>query len=124
MSKILWKNKDGDLVSITPDPHKVASIFYGKGSGKATVEYYDKLAEQAKPSIDHKSADEIESELVEEILQKFEEIGIDTSEWEYKFGDGNSAADFIQLGIQSYLEKLNSEQVRSSVGNSLEGEDV
>jgi hypothetical protein len=49
---------------------------------------------------------EIETELVEEILQKFQAIGIDTSEWEYKFGDGNFAAEFIQAGIKDHLEKL------------------
>ena len=54
-----------------------------------------------------------ESELVEEILQKFEQIGIDTSEWEYKFGDGNFAADFIKLGVQSYLDSLNSPLTKS-----------
>jgi hypothetical protein len=53
-----------------------------------------------------KELEEQESELVNEILQKFEEIGIDTSEWEYKFGDGNFAAEFIQAGIKDHLEKL------------------
>jgi hypothetical protein len=49
---------------------------------------------------------ETENELVEEILHKFQDIGIDTSNWEYEFGDGNFAAEFIQAGIQSHLEKL------------------
>jgi hypothetical protein len=53
-----------------------------------------------------KSVDEIESELVEEILQKFNDIGIDTSDWEHKFGDGHFAAEFIQAGIKDYLENL------------------
>jgi hypothetical protein len=53
-----------------------------------------------------KELEELESELVNEILKKFEEIGIDTSEWEYKFGDGNFAAEFIQAGIKDHLEKI------------------
>lgn len=48
---------------------------------------------------------ELENELVEDLLQKFEAIGIDTSTWEYEFGDGNSATEFIQAGIKSHLEK-------------------
>jgi len=45
-----------------------------------------------------------ESDLVDEICQKFERIGIDTSEWEYRFGDGHTAAEFIEAGIKWYLE--------------------
>lgn len=51
-------------------------------------------------------ADKIESDLVNEICKQFETIGIDTSNWEYEFGDGNFAAEFIKAGIQSHLEKL------------------
>lgn len=45
-----------------------------------------------------------ESDLVDEICQKFERIGINTSEWEYRFGDGHTAAEFIEAGIKWYLE--------------------
>jgi hypothetical protein len=74
---------------------------------------------------DNKQVEQIESELVEEILRKFEEIGIDTSNWEYEFGDGNFAAEFIQAGIRSHLEKLNSQQnvqVSDTTGDAQSGE--
>lgn len=47
---ILWKNKNGELTSITPDPYKIASLFYAKNTDAETVKYYDRLAEEAKPS--------------------------------------------------------------------------
>jgi hypothetical protein len=51
---------------------------------------------------------EIESQLVEEILSEFRRIGIDTSNWEYEFGDGNFAHEFIAAGVQSHIEALQS----------------
>jgi hypothetical protein len=51
--------------------------------------------------------EQVESDLVDEICQKFEELGINTSEWEYRFGDGNTTSEFIKAGIAWHLEKLN-----------------
>ena len=60
------------------------------------------------------AVNQFESELVDEICQKFEAIGIDTSEWQYKFGDGKFAAEFIQAGIKDHLEKLTASQSLST----------
>lgn len=51
-----------------------------------------------------------EGDLIEDLMQKFEVIGIDTSTWEHEFGDGNSATEFIQAGIESYLQKFKNQE--------------
>lgn len=56
--------------------------------------------------MDNDHIEQIENELVEEILSEFRSIGIDTSNWEYEFGDGNNASEFIAAGIKSHLEKI------------------
>lgn len=60
--------------------------------------------------IRNKIIEEAENELVEAILQEFKYIGIDTSNWEYEFGDGNFAHEFIAKGVQSHLESLSHPQ--------------
>jgi hypothetical protein len=44
--EVLWKNSKGQEVVITPDPNKIASMFYGRDHDRARDEYYTKLADQ------------------------------------------------------------------------------
>jgi hypothetical protein len=109
-----------------PDPSDYVDTDDNKTGSFNTEAYERDLAiyrskePNREPSL---NVDEIESNLVDEICRQFETIGIDTSEWEYKFGNGNFAAEFIKAGIQSHLEKITSPAPNKEEGQPIEDKD-
>lgn len=110
------RNMVRELRNENMELRKVADDFiqkYGKAINQVSKLNTEKQIEAMGKHLAKQIA-EAENELVENILSEFERIGIDTSEWEERFGDGNFAHEFIAAGIQFHLDKIIQSQNNST----------
>jgi hypothetical protein len=87
-----------------------------KSGSELQAEIFGAMEEYASSFKEQDTVSE-EDRLVEDILSEFEKIGIDTSEWEYKFGDGNFAHEFIAAGVRDHIENLQKKEQDTDVPN-------